>query len=99
MIIKDKIQIGGSTWTIIIEDLDVAESRGICIFDKHEIRLHNNENKEVITETFWHEILHVVHRLAGYPGGSTMSHDHTLVDSETPILHQIMNQVIEWQKK
>lgn len=108
MIIGDKIQIGGVWWSIkIIEHLkDAGESvNGLCDFDAHEILLdklldvESERRENLIEEHFWHEILHVVHRKAGYGYKDDMKHDHVLVDAETPILHQIMNQIITWQVK
>jgi len=98
MIIKDKIQIGGVVWDILFEDLSDADAFGITDFDNAKIRIDKNTKKDMIDESFWHEILHIIHRFAGHPMGSEMHHDHRLVDAETPIAHQIMSQIIEWQK-
>ena len=100
MIIKDKILIGGVVWDITFENLDDADAYGITCFDECKIRLHSEETKkDMVDETFWHEVLHIVHRKAGYVLGDEMKHDESLVISETQVLHQIMNQIIEWQVK
>lgn len=98
LIFKDNILIGGVVWEITIEDLDDAGAYGITEFNKCKIRLHKSDKPEMIEAHFWHEILHIVHGHAGYYQGKEMIHNEHLVEAETHILHQIMTQVISWQK-
>lgn len=97
MKIPDKIMIGGVMWDITFEDLSDANAFGITDFDTAKIRLDINTKEDMIDESFWHEILHIIHRFAGHPLGSDMKHDHRLVDAETVTTHQIMSQIIKAQ--
>jgi hypothetical protein len=54
---------------------------------------------DVIDEVFWHEILHIVLDKSGYRPGTDLKHDHTFIESATPTLHQIMDQVMEWNER
>ena len=105
MIIKDKIQIGGVWWDIFIvenlKDENNTPTAGLADLDLCFIKFDADLKFDALDEKFWHEINHILlDRGAGVrPNEEIGMHDERIIESVTPLLHQIMNQVIEWQVK
>jgi hypothetical protein len=100
MIIKDKIQIGPFDFKIefvpnLMED---EKTLGATDFDKQLIQLDSSQSEQGIADAFYHELVHILFILMGYKGQKLLSHDETFITSFSFGWHQIMNQVIEWQK-
>lgn len=104
MKIGDEIKIGGVWWKIkfvrdLISPTTESLTKGYTDLDGCEMYLESSLPDDVIDEVFWHEILHIVLDKSGYRPGTDLKHDHTFIESATPTLHQIMDQVMEWNER
>ncbi len=100
MIIKDKIQIGPFDFKIefvpnLMED---EKTLGATDFDKQLIQIDSSQSEQGIADAFYHELVHILFILMGYKNQKLLAHDETFICSFSFGWHQIMNQVIQWQK-
>ncbi len=66
----------------------------ICLFNKDE------KPQTKVEQTFFHELTHQILDLSGYrSGGSSGPYNETFVDTFSLLLHQVVLQLIEAQRK
>ena len=103
MIIKDKIQIGGIWWTIkFIKGLKDEEENclvyGLCEYSDYTISISSDYPEEKQEVALLHEIRHAINDTLGYTFNQKVKLNEKLIIESQHYDHQVMLQIIEWQK-
>ncbi len=101
MIIKDKIQIGTKIIDIeFVENLvsDGDELYGDCNWGKCTIRINSSYPKQHQELALLHEIRHLIFDALGYRPDDEVKINEPLIIQQQIYDHQVMLQIIEWQK-
>ena len=102
MKIPDKIMIGGVEFTVH-KDLDEKSGPGfsgsanatqavICLYNL------SGRPESKTEQVFLHELLHMIIDTLGYNSGESGPYDEVFIDSVSLLLHQTINQIIDYQK-
>jgi Zn-dependent peptidase ImmA (M78 family) len=113
MIIKDKIQIMGVIWNIRFEkdpkcpltDKEKEDDPTLTDYpdgyNEHtipEIVINSRYSKQIQEVIFFHELTHIIRTMHGFTGIEIDPQDEIFIECEASSWHQIMLQIIEWQK-
>jgi hypothetical protein len=103
MIIKDKIQIGGIWWTIkFVKELKDEDDNsliyGECRYSEYTINICSDYPKEKQEVALLHEIRHAINDTLGYRHNQKIKLNEQLIIGSQHYDHQVMLQIIEWQK-
>lgn len=88
MKIPNKFTLAATEWKVkIVEDL--PDRQGQTDNAAATILLEKNSNKQIMAQTFLHELLHAIL----YSTGRLEDHDEVLVDGMSHYLHQFIEEV------
>lgn len=102
MIIKDKIQIGTRTFTIEyipnLRDDENNELYGRENTGRGLIQINSDYPEDVQEQALIHEIRHIILEFCGYASVDKIDNDESFLERMENYDHQVMLQIIEWQK-
>ena len=103
MKIPDKLTIGGITYDIKIVDpqsLELLQTTiGHIWYEKNLIVISKDLNEDKQAQTLCHELLHGLFLAMGYAHDFDVKVDERFVDALASYLHQIMEQIIDYNQK
>ena len=85
MKIPSKFTLGAIEWKVKLVD-ELGDNLGECDRDTATVILKKNSNKQILAQTFCHELMHALF----YSSGRNEEHDEVLIDSLAHNLHQFM---------
>lgn len=88
MKIPTKFTLGAIEWKVKFAD-DLGENMGQTDRSKATITLEKNQNKQIISQVFCHELLHALM----YSTGRNEDHDEVLIDGLAHSLHQYLEEM------
>ena len=90
MLIPPKFTLGAIEWKVKIVD-DLPDRMGQSDAKTATIFLEKNPNKQILAQTFVHELIHALF----FSTGRTEEHDEVLVDGLAHQLHQYLEEIYE----
>jgi hypothetical protein len=90
MKIPKTFTLGAITWKVKIVD-DLPDRMGQADFRNAIIFIEKNENKQIMAQTFCHELLHALF----FSTGRVEDHDEILIDGLAHSLHQFLVEMYE----
>lgn len=102
MIIKDSIQIMGTTYKIEFKDEVRSESGQSCFAlafeDEEKIQIDKNNLDQHSESSLCHELVHLMLDSIGIHFNEEIKHNEQFVEQFSGLMHQILIQIIDWQK-
>jgi hypothetical protein len=90
MKIPTKFTLGAIDWKVkLVEDL--GDRTGNTDANKAVIFLEKNDNKQVLSQVFCHELIHALL----FSSGRAEDHDEVMVDGIAHSLHQYIEEIYE----